>query len=92
MFLVQIPKPGSRSATRKHFPFLKNLLNVIITKYLKQEVDDDLGVCVDELCGYFRRAPPFLEHLPKKKIYYKITKEKDQMTFSHMFFFGYTGG
>ena len=71
---------------RKHLPFLENLLSFIITKYLKQEVDDDLGVCVDELCGSFRRASPFAEHLPNKKIYYKITKEKDQMTFSHMFF------
>ena len=33
---------------RKHLSFLQNLLNFIITKYLKQEVDDDLSVCVDE--------------------------------------------
>ena len=33
---------------REHFSFLQNLLNFIITKYLKQEVDDDLSVCVDE--------------------------------------------
>ena len=32
----------------EHLPFLQNLLNFIITKYLKQEVDDDLSVCVDE--------------------------------------------
>ena len=38
---------------RKHLSFLQNLLNFIITKYLKQEVDDDLSVCVDERspCG-----------------------------------------
>ena len=32
----------------EHLSFLQNLLNFIITKYLKQEVDDDLSVCVDE--------------------------------------------
>ena len=33
--------------------FLQNLMNFIITKYLKQEVDDDLSVCMNELshCG-----------------------------------------
>ena len=30
----------------------------------------------DELCGSFRREPPQL-----KRIYYKDTKEKDQMIF-----------
>ena len=33
---------------RETLSFLQNLLNFIITKYLKQEVDDDLSVCVDE--------------------------------------------
>ena len=35
---------------QEHLPFLQNF---IITKYLKQEVDDDLSVCVDERspCG-----------------------------------------
>ena len=35
---------------REHLFFLQNF---IITKYLKQEVDDDLTVCVDECspCG-----------------------------------------
>ena len=39
---VQLPQ--------EHLFFLQNF---IITKYLKQEVDDDLWVCVDEcsLCG-----------------------------------------
>ena len=34
-------------------PFLQNLLDFIITKYLKQEVDDDLSVCTDKRspCG-----------------------------------------
>ena len=37
----------------EYLSFLQNLLNFIITKYLKQEVDDDLNVCVDEhsTCG-----------------------------------------
>ena len=34
---VQLPQ--------EHLPFLQNF---IITKYLKQEVDDNLGICVDE--------------------------------------------
>ena len=35
---------------REHLSFLQNF---IITKYLKQEVDDDLSVCVNESspCG-----------------------------------------
>ena len=33
---------------QEHLSFLQNLLNFIITKYLKQEVDDNLSVCVDE--------------------------------------------
>ena len=28
--------------------FLQNLLNFVIAKYLKQQVDDDLSFCVDE--------------------------------------------
>ena len=33
---------------QEHLSFLQNLLNFIITKYLKQEVDDNLRVCMDE--------------------------------------------
>ena len=38
---------------QEHLSFLQNLLNFIITKYLKQEADDNLRVCVDERspCG-----------------------------------------
>ena len=38
---------------QEHLSFLQNLLNFIITKYLKKEVDDDLNVCMDERspCG-----------------------------------------
>ena len=31
---------------RERLPFLQIFLNFIITKYLKQEVDDDLSICV----------------------------------------------
>ena len=34
---------------REHLYFLQNLLNFIITRYLKEEVDDNLHVWVDEL-------------------------------------------
>ena len=33
---------------QEHLSFLQNLLNFIITKYLKKEVDDEQNVCVDE--------------------------------------------
>ena len=32
----------------EHLPFLQNLLNFIITKYFKQELDDGLSICMDE--------------------------------------------
>ena len=37
----------------EHLPFLQNLLNFVIKKNLKQEVHDDLRVCVNERspCG-----------------------------------------
>ena len=38
---------------RENLSFLQNLLNFIIPRYLKQDIDEDLSVCVDErsLCG-----------------------------------------
>ena len=38
---------------REHLSFLQNLLNFIITKYLMQEVDDNLMTCMDQRssCG-----------------------------------------
>ena len=33
---------------QKHLYFLWNLIKFIITKYLKQEVDDDLIICVEK--------------------------------------------
>ena len=40
---------------RDHLSFLQNLLNFIITKYLKKEFNDDLSVGMDERspCGLF---------------------------------------
>ena len=40
--------------TQEHLRFLQNFLNFAITKYLKQEVDDDLSLCVVERspCGH----------------------------------------
>ena len=42
-----------RSTTTKVSVFLQNFLNFIITKYLKQEIDDGQSVCLDEYspCG-----------------------------------------
>ena len=49
LFQVQIQEPASMSTTmRAFFFFMQNLLNFFITKYLKQEVDDDLNVSMDE--------------------------------------------
>ena len=42
---MQIQEPASRSTTTKVFVFLAKF---IVTKYLKQEVDDNLSVWVDE--------------------------------------------
>ena len=47
--MFQVQEPPSRSITTREFlSFSQNLLNFIITKYLKQEVDGTLTVCVDE--------------------------------------------
>ena len=45
----------------------------------------------EELCGSFRNAAPFVEHL-RKRIYYKVAKEKDQMIFPQVVSFCNTGG
>ena len=34
--------------SQQYLSFLQNLLNFIITKYLKEEVDDELNVCLDK--------------------------------------------
>ena len=33
---------------QEHLSFLQNMLNFIITKYLKQDVDDDPSICVEK--------------------------------------------
>ena len=40
---------------QEHLSFLQNLLNFIITKYLKQEVEDNLSICVDKRSPCNRR-------------------------------------
>ena len=50
VFHVQIQERTSSSTTTRAIAFLQNLLNFIVTKYLKQEVHDVLCICVDE-CG-----------------------------------------
>ena len=51
LFHVQLQEPANRSTTTRAF-ICHLYLNFIITKYLKQEVGDDLNVCVDELSPY----------------------------------------
>ena len=54
LFHVQIQEPSSRSTTMKLFVFLAKFLDFFfITKYLKQEVNDDLSVYMGECspCG-----------------------------------------
>ena len=50
LFYVQIQ---AGQLPQEHLSFLQNFLNVGITKYFNQEVNDDLSVCVDECnpCG-----------------------------------------
>ena len=50
LVFVQIQEPANSSTTAENLPFLQNLLNFIITKYLKQEFNDNLSICVDERC------------------------------------------
>ena len=45
LFHVQILEPANRSTTARVFVFLAKFT---IGKYLKQEVDDDLGIYLDE--------------------------------------------
>ena len=62
LFHVQIQEPANRPTTTRVFVCHLHL-NVIITKYLKQEVDDDLKLCVDE------RSPCALSVTGDIKIY-----------------------
>ena len=76
-------------------------LCIVVALYVKafEPYSKHLGISycmfnfLKALCGSFRRAAPFVEHLRNgKKIYYKVTKEKDQTIFSHMVSFCYKGG
>ena len=51
-------------------PFLQNLLHFVIIKYLKEEVDDDLSVCMDE------RSPCGLSMTGDIKIYQCLVIKK----------------
>ena len=54
LFHVQIYKSlQAGQLPQGDLTFLQNLLNFIITKYLKQEINEELSVCVDERspCG-----------------------------------------
>ena len=44
-FHVQIQEPASRSTTTRAFVFLAKF---VVTKYLKQEINDDFSVSMDE--------------------------------------------
>ena len=48
LFHVQIREPTSRSTTTRAFVFLAKFAEFYYHKYLKQEVDEDLSVCVGE--------------------------------------------
>ena len=52
LFHVQIQQPTSRSTTTRAFAFLAKFAG-FYHEVLKQDVDDELSVCVDELspCG-----------------------------------------
>ena len=55
LFHVQIQEPISRSTTMRALVFLGKFAQFYITKYFKQEDDDDSSICVDECnpCGFF---------------------------------------
>ena len=48
LVLAQMQDPANRPTAKEYMPFLQNLLNFIITLYLKQEVNDNLSICVDD--------------------------------------------
>ena len=48
LFHVQIQERTSRSTSTRAFVFFAKFAEFFITKYLKQEVDEDLSVCMDE--------------------------------------------
>ena len=55
---------------QEHLPFFQNFLNFIITKYLKQEVNDDLSLCMVE------RSPCDLSITGDIKIYQYHTMKR----------------
>ena len=59
-----------------YLSFLQNLLNFITTKYLKQEVDDDLSICVDERSLYNRRYKDLSMSCDQKVMMLLHTMEK----------------
>ena len=52
LFHVQIQEPTRSSTTMRAFAFPSKFINI---KYLKQEVDDNLSICVEERspCGLY---------------------------------------
>ena len=49
--------------SQEHLSSLQNLLKFFITKYLKQDVDDDLSICID------KRSPRCLSVTKDIRIY-----------------------
>ena len=48
LFHYKYKKMQAGQLPQEHLYFMQGLLNFIITKYIKQEVDDNLTVCKDE--------------------------------------------
>ena len=48
LFYVKIQQLANRSTTTRAFVFLASFAEFTIIKYLKQENDDNLSICVDE--------------------------------------------
>ena len=46
-FMYKYKRLQAGQLTQEHLSFLQNLLNFFNTKYLKQEADNNLDVCVD---------------------------------------------
>ena len=52
LFYVQIQKPTSRLTTKRPFVLLAKVAGFYYHKIFKQDVDNDLSVCLDE-CGLY---------------------------------------
>ena len=66
LFHFQIQEPTSRSTAMRAFVFLAKFAEIfVITKYLTQEVNDNLNVCMDERSSCDQKVMTLLPSMKK---------------------------